>query len=1311
MSEQFDLATLSVRIDTSGTAAGVQGLNDLSKASERTEQATEKAGAASSQLQREIVRMHKEVAASSKAFEVMRNKLKELERMDTLVKHVDQMTEASKRFQQVASNTKAVDALHTKMSALEGATARLTSSFGDTSSITRFMGELSKATSALSKMQDDARAAKSVQEVAKAAESAKAPVEQLSKGLGGLAGNLMGMVAVGATLRSVTTEALGFSTAMAQVSTLLEDNQLGMMGQLAESAKRLGAQFGRGPTDQAKALYEIMSAGAADAAKATEMLAIANKLAIGGVTEVSVAADGLTSIMASYGTQLRSATQAADAMFVSAADGKTSIETIARHIGKVAPIASQTGVSLQELLAANAALTKAGVKTETAMEGVRAILAQVAKPSNEAAILAKELGIEFNIAGLKSKGFAGFLQDMKDKTGGSTELLAALVGGVEALLPVMTLSGPASVDFATSLQNMETSAGKTEAAFKKMAETPQMKVDQLRARFAGLRVEVGESLLNTISPVMDGLLKNFEEVTTAARYLAQALAVLGAARAVAWGQEWTKALLDKAAAAKKARESVVEAVLAEASYKRAQGESRAEALKAALAHLEKRQALLQSAAALEGPFTVAHTRAAIASNTLAQAKVREAIAIEGATFATRAGSAALAAMGGPIGVVVIALGAAVTAFAEFGRAAEEAREKAMQHAQESAAAVGRGAQIVVDLTKQTKAIDDQRKALELLAIAKEEAAALGGKYQDLLTSEVDTIGELRTAIRTVADEDLKAAQSEIARLSAAVKEKQKLIIAVNWRWAGEGKPFHEIRKDKRFAAQIEEKLVPLEKELAVHQQRAAEVQKALISIEEAAKEEAALADKVAGAHGRAGAAATKSASETIESGKKKVEEAKKAAVWLSKLEEDVRAIGKTKAGALNQSDEYMLLTEEQKKIADVAIAKLKDAEATKKAAQARDELAKKAQTWLERIQEEAGALGKSKAEALSLTDEYKALSSEQKKQADVAIARLKEAEATKALEKAEKDRLQNLQQLNRELGDQSGSRFAEAQQLLRTELDAGRLTLKDYNAQLAKARELWTPEGRAEAQLAKELENLEKQLNPLADAQKRMAAVEKLFQEGRIGAAAYRREVAKLQEQLSTGFALAQDAVTSAANHMEDAFVTFATTGQFSFRAMVDGMLKDLARLLAHKAFLALVDTATGALIGMTTAPAASSGGSTVGGADLSGMFGSMLGGGAGAGGVGKLAAGADVPQVPKLYVPSKADILPPAGEGGGQVTVSVVNHFGQDGSVTSEVQSSGGRAESERLARAVEAAFTKFILREMQPGGQLYNFVLRTRR
>ncbi|NTX09028.1 phage tail tape measure protein [Myxococcus sp. CA040A] len=1267
MSEGTDLAELSIRIDTSGAESGVESLTDLTRAAEKTETATKKTETASEQFAKELARMVKQAEATSRSFEEMRAATRELEKMRSLAKDFEQMSAAAKHFQTIVGDTEKLEKFHARLTALDGAAGRLTAAFGDTGTIHRFMNELNKASGYLSKFQEETKAAESIRNIRKAAEDADKPVAQLSKGLSGLAGQAMGFVAVGAGLRSVASDALEFTTAMAQVSTLLDGDQLMMMGDLAESAKSLGGEFGRMPTEQAKALYEIMSAGAADTAKATEYLAVSNKLAIGGVTQVGVAADGLTSIMASYGTQLRSATEAADAMFLSAADGKTSIEAIARHIGKLAPIASQTGVSLQELLAANAALTKAGIKTETAMEGMRSILAQVAKPSNEARDLARELGVEFNTAGLKARGFAGFLSHLHEKTHGSTELLATLVGGVEALLPAMTLTGTGAADFAASLKHMESSAGKTEEAFLKMANTPQMKVDQLRARFAALRTEVGENLLDAVSPVMDGLLRNFDGVTTASRHLGEALAVLGAVRAVAWAQDWTKALLDKAAAAHKSREAVVNATLAEANFKRIVGESRAEALMAAQAQLERKLAVMQAAAAVEGPYASASRKAAIESNLLTQAKIKEALAIDGATLATRTGSAVMGALGGPIGIAITALGMATAAYYEFGRAAEEASEKARKAAADSAEGLSQGSQVVIDMLGKTKALSDQTKAMETAQRAREKLLALGSEWERRLTDDMDTPEELTAGFGAALIEQIQERKDELLRLQEQLTLKQHDVFRQAARLMG-------TRTRREYNAITD----PAEREEYE--------QKELLGNPRNEYRREQLKEDLA--------EATEPFNKNILAKRQEIVKLTEAQDALTKAEEEWA------------SSQVTVVPPVVAATAEAA----KSANAILDGAKARDEAAKKATHWLERLEEEARALGKSKGEALNLTDEYKALTAAQRKQADVAIAKLREAEAAKELAKAEEKRVQVLQELNRELGDPASSKYAEAQKLLSAEVDAGRMGLAQYNVQLAKARTLWTSEGRAEAQLAKELEQLEKQLNPLAEAQKRMEAVQKLFDDQRISAAAYRKEVAKLQEQFSTGFALAQDAVTSAAQHMEDAFVGFATTGQFSIRSMVDGMLKDLARLLAHKAFVALVDTATGALLGAKTSTAGSSGGATVGGADLSGMFGSMLGGAAGAGGAGKLSMGSASPQAPKLYVPSKADILPPAGESGGAAPITLHIHVHQDGTVRSEVQSPGGKAESEKLARGLGAVVLKVLGEQLQPGGMLYNGIRQQR-
>ena len=86
---------------------------------------------------------------------------------------------------------------------------------------------------------------------------------------------------------------------------------------------------------------------------------------------------------------------------------------------------------------------------------MRAILAAVAKPTKEAADEAARLGIEFDTAAVKSMGFSNWLQHVLEKSGGSTDSLALLFGGVEALVPMLALSGQAGVDFIATMEEMK----------------------------------------------------------------------------------------------------------------------------------------------------------------------------------------------------------------------------------------------------------------------------------------------------------------------------------------------------------------------------------------------------------------------------------------------------------------------------------------------------------------------------------------------------------------------------------------------------------------------------------------------------------------------------------------------------------------------------------------------------------------------------------------------------------------------------------------------------------------------------------------
>lgn len=92
----------------------------------------------------------------------------------------------------------------------------------------------------------------------------------------------------------------------------------------------------------------------------------------------------------------------------------------------------------------------------------------------------------------------------------------------------------------------------------------------------------------------------------------------------------------------------------------------------------------------------------------------------------------------------------------------------------------------------------------------------------------------------------------------------------------------------------------------------------------------------------------------------------------------------------------------------------------------------------------------------------------------------------------------------------------------------------------------------------------------------------------------FKRGFIELGLEISNFAELAQKTITNAFSSMEDALVSFVTTGKVDFKGMVDSMLADLTRLLARQALMGLLNMMApggGGLLGML---AGGSGGSGV---------------------------------------------------------------------------------------------------------------------
>ena len=317
--------------------------------------------------------------------------------------------------------------------------------------------------------------------------------------------------AVGVAAVAGFQSARGLDAALAEASTLLQGTTA-EMSLMRKEARAMAGEFGGNSTQQVEAFYQAISAGAGSVEEAAKLLRVSNQLAKGGVTDITTAVDVLTSATNAYTSMNLSAAAASDILFTGVKFGKTTVEELASTLGNVIPIASSVGIGFDEVVAATAALTTQGQSTSIAVTGIRGALSAVLKPTSEAATIAKELGIEFNTAGLKAKGFGGFIEDIIDKTDGSQAAIAKLFGSVEALNAVLAFTGGAGDAYAATMDGMAASAGATQLAADKVAASLSDRLDVSIGK-VGLAAEwLGGILLSVAVPALEAVIKIVELV-------------------------------------------------------------------------------------------------------------------------------------------------------------------------------------------------------------------------------------------------------------------------------------------------------------------------------------------------------------------------------------------------------------------------------------------------------------------------------------------------------------------------------------------------------------------------------------------------------------------------------------------------------------------------------------------------------------------------------------------------------------------------------------------------------------------------------
>lgn len=331
--------------------------------------------------------------------------------------------------------------------------------------------------------------------------------------------------------------AIDFDSQMAEVRTLVPAIGDEAFGALTADVLAFSREIGIATSQAVPALYQAISAGV-PSENVIEFMEVASRAAIGGVTDLETAVDGITSVTNAYGRENMAAARAADVMFTAVKLGKTDFTQLSGALFNVIPTAASLGIQFEEVAAALAVMTAQGVPTSVATTQLRQLMVEASKGGSK---------LEKAIRELTGKGLTELVAEGKTSAEVLDELRASLgdeefrnvFGSVEALNAALAITGPNADGMASALGEMQSAAGAADQAFETVAESAQFKMGKALNVLKVRATEVGMRAIPLIASAADGLIRAMDKagrmidaVTSDFRRFAPAVAAAAAVIAV-----------------------------------------------------------------------------------------------------------------------------------------------------------------------------------------------------------------------------------------------------------------------------------------------------------------------------------------------------------------------------------------------------------------------------------------------------------------------------------------------------------------------------------------------------------------------------------------------------------------------------------------------------------------------------------------------------------------------------------------------------------------------------------------------------------
>lgn len=302
---------------------------------------------------------------------------------------------------------------------------------------------------------------------------------------------------------------IAFDKAMHAVAAVAQVSNY-RIAQLTEDMKKLALAVPQSPSELGMGLYSTLQAGFLDSADAAQILSVASKAAVGGLTNTQVAVKVLTTALQSYQKNAYDVAQVSDMLFEAQRRGNFAFEELENAFGMVLPVASAYGVQLDEVAAALSIMTKRGINAGKAATYIRQFFLALATPTRDAKELSKIFDVDFSAEAVRTKGLTGILEEFTNKLNlGSTaakrlmlalddeaaavkvltdelnldvETATRMFTTMRGIMTIVSLSGSNFQDYKFDLEAIRKSYGSTDRAAAKMTESLDAQYKLLQTR-------------------------------------------------------------------------------------------------------------------------------------------------------------------------------------------------------------------------------------------------------------------------------------------------------------------------------------------------------------------------------------------------------------------------------------------------------------------------------------------------------------------------------------------------------------------------------------------------------------------------------------------------------------------------------------------------------------------------------------------------------------------------------------------------------------------------------------------------------------